>query len=66
MAHCDVCNASRIRKLYQKMLNNILYWNTQGFLDVSKMIKVQFFQNPPKNLNIFEKILKIQDGGQKT
>ena len=31
--HCAVPIAPRILKLYQKLLNNILYWNPEGFLD---------------------------------
>ena len=52
MGPCAVPIASRILKLHQKLLNNILYWNTEGFLDipiVNKMTEILKPLKSPKN-----------------
>ena len=49
---CAVPIASRILKLHKKLLNNILYGNTEGFLDISIVNKMTEILKPlksPKN-----------------
>ena len=52
MAHCALAIAPRILKLYQKLHNNILYWNPEGFFDTHIMKKITGSLKPlkrPKN-----------------
>ena len=49
MGPCAVPIASRILKLHQKLLNNILYENTGGFLDISIVNKITEILKPLKS-----------------
>ena len=40
MTHCAVPIALRKLKLYQKLPNNNLYWNPEGFFDTSIVKKM--------------------------
>ena len=49
MTHCAVPIALRKLKLYQKLPNNNLYWNPEGFFDTSIVQKNDSdFKTPKK------------------
>ena len=48
MNHCAVPIAPRILKLYQNLLNNMLYWNPEGFFDTSIVKKMTVSWKPLK------------------
>jgi hypothetical protein len=48
MAHCAVPIAPRMLKLYQKLHNNTIYRNPEGFFDISIVKKMTGSLKPPK------------------